>query len=66
MVLNILDPDAVVLGGGLSNIARLYETGPAKVAAYMLNDSLQTPILQNRLGDTSGVYGAAMLWPDLT
>lgn len=62
MVINILDPDAIVLGGGLSNIDRLYTEGRDRVAHYVFNDQLTTPILKNIHGDSSGVRGAAQLW----
>ncbi len=62
MVINILDPDAIVLGGGLSNIARLYSEGRDRVAHYVFNDQFITPILKNIHGDSSGVRGAAQLW----
>ncbi len=62
VVINILDPHAVVLGGGLSNIARLYTEGRAHLARYVFNDELRTPILRNAFGDSSGVRGAAQLW----
>ena len=60
-VVSILDPDVIVLGGGLSNIDELYEAGREAVARYVFNDELRTPILCNRLGDSAGVFGAAML-----
>ncbi|MGD9763695.1 MAG: ROK family protein [Candidatus Binatia bacterium] len=60
-VISILDPDAVVLGGGLSNIDELYVAGVGAVARYVFNDELRTPILRNRLGDSAGVLGAALL-----
>ena len=63
MVINILDPDAIVLGGGLSNIARLYTEGREHVARHTFSDELRTRILPNRHGDSSGVRGAAQLWP---
>jgi fructokinase len=63
VVINILDPDAVVLGGGMSNIARLYTEGRERVARHTFNDELRTRILPNRHGDSSGVRGAAQLWP---
>jgi len=62
-VINILDPDAIVLGGGLSNIGRLYSEGRRCVACHIFSDELITPILRNRHGDSSGVRGAAHLWP---
>ena len=63
MVINILDPDAIVLGGGLSNIARLYTSGRHEMARHIFNDELRTRLLPNRHGDSSGVRGAAQLWP---
>jgi len=63
VVINILDPHAVVLGGGMSNIARLYTEGRDRVARYVFNDELRTKILPNVHGDSSGVRGAAQLWP---
>ena len=62
MVVNILDPDVIVLGGGLSNVERLYSEGRARVAHYVFNDEFITPILKNVHGDSSGVRGAAQLW----
>lgn len=62
-VINILDPAAVVLGGGLSGIERLYRTVPNLLPAYVFSDSLQTALLAPRHGDSSGVRGAAWLWP---
>jgi fructokinase len=64
MVINILDPDAVVLGGGLSNMEPLYDEGRAQVERHVFNDEMRTPILRHRHGDSSGVRGAARLWPD--
>lgn len=63
VVINILDPDAVVLGGGLSNIERLYTEGFTQVAPHVFNDELRTTIVRNVHGDSSGVRGAAQLWP---
>ncbi len=60
-LINILDPDAIVLGGGLSNIDELYGAGRDAVAGYVFNDELATPILHNQLGDSAGVIGAALL-----
>lgn len=62
VVINILDPDVIVLGGGMSNIARLYTEGRASVGRYVFNDELRTRILPNQHGDSSGVRGAAQLW----
>jgi len=61
-VINILDPDAIVLGGGLSNIDRLYETVPKLWAARVFSDQVATRLLKSRHGDASGVRGAAWLW----
>jgi fructokinase len=60
-VIDILDPSAVVLGGGVSNVGLLYEEGARRVASYVFNDELTTPILRPALGDTAGVLGAALL-----
>jgi len=60
-VIDILDPSAVVLGGGVSNLDILYEEGRARVAKYVFNDELETPILRHELGDSAGVIGAALL-----
>ncbi len=61
-VLNVLDPDAVVLGGGLSNLDRLYDRVPALWQDWTFSDRVDTPLLRNRHGDSSGVRGAAWLW----
>ncbi len=65
MVINILDPDAIILGGGLSNVERLYTEGRQCIAHYVFNDELITPVLRNTHGDSSGVRGAAQLWHPL-
>ena len=62
-LINILDPDAIVLGGGLSNLDRLYTNVPPLVAGYAFSDTVATPIVKNRWGDSGGVRGAAWLWP---
>ncbi len=62
-VINILDPDVVVLGGGLSNIKRLYDEGRAEIARHIFNDEMRTLLVPNVHGDSSGVRGAAQLWP---
>ncbi|WP_300299478.1 ROK family protein [Ferrovibrio sp.] len=61
-ILNVLDPDIVVLGGGLSNLTRLYETVPRLWGAYVFSDTVTTPLVKNHHGDSSGVRGAAWLW----
>jgi fructokinase len=60
-LINVLDPDAVVLGGGVSNAEVLYTEGRDRVARYLFSDELATPILRNALGDSAGVFGAALL-----
>jgi fructokinase len=60
-VIDILDPDIVVLGGGLSNFEALYTEGVAQVARQVFSDSLETPIVENQLGDSAGVIGAALV-----
>ena len=60
-LISILDPDAVVLGGGLSGIDELYTTGVARVRRYAFHGDLRTPILRNQLGDSAGVFGAAWI-----
>jgi len=62
-VINIVDPQVIVLGGGLSNIARLYRELPALMQPYIFSDHIATRILPPRHGDSSGVRGAAWLWP---
>jgi fructokinase len=63
MMCDILDPDVIVLGGGLSNISELYAAVPAIVQRWIFSDCFRTPILPARHGDSSGVRGAARLWP---
>lgn len=62
-MINIVDPDVIVLGGGLSNLARLYETVPRRWADYVFSDAVNTRLSPARHGDSSGVRGAAWLWP---
>ena len=57
----MLDPDIVVLGGGLSNIDDFYTRGIAEVEKRVFSDELTTPIIKNQLGDSAGVVGAALL-----
>ena len=64
MVINILDPDAIVLGGGLSNMSHLYTELPRRIPTYAFSDTVATPIVRNKHGDSSGVRGAAWLWPN--
>ena len=65
-VINIFDPDAIVLGGGLSNIPGLTETVRLRLAPHVFSDSLETALLTPEHGDSSGVRGAAYLWPPET
>lgn len=62
-LINVLDPDVIVLGGGLSNLERLYSALPANIPEYAFSDEVTTPIRKNVWGDSSGVRGAAWLWP---
>ena len=63
VICNVLDPDVIVLGGGLSNMAHLYDRVPALLRTYVFSDFVDTPVRRNRHGDSSGVRGAAWLWP---
>ena len=63
-VINIVDPEAIVLGGGLSNIEAIYQRVPELWGAYIFSDVIETKLLPNKHGDASGVRGAAWLWPD--
>jgi len=63
MVVNFLDPEVIVLGGGLSNIERLYTTVPRLLPKYVYAQTVDTTIVRAHHGDASGVRGAAMLWP---
>ena len=60
-VIDILDPDVIILGGGLSNIDFLYTEGKESIYSKVFSDIVETPILKNKLGDSSGVFGAALL-----
>jgi fructokinase len=62
-VVNLVDPDAIVLGGGMSNVDELYARVPAAIATYAFSDVFETPITAAAHGDSSGVRGAAWLWP---
>ena len=64
VVINILDPDVIVLGGGLSNIDFLYDTVPQRWAASIFSDRVATRLVRARHGDASGVRGAAWLWDE--
>ncbi len=60
-VIDILDPDAIVLGGGVSNVSFLYDEGKKVVYEKVFSDLVDTPILENKLGDSAGVFGACLL-----
>jgi len=61
-VVNLLDPDVIVIGGGVSNLEHLYAEVPPLLARYVYTHSFDTPLLRAAHGDASGVRGAAMLW----
>jgi fructokinase len=61
-VINLLDPDCIVLAGGLSNMAHLYEEVPRRWRDFVFSDVVGTPLLKAKHGDSSGVLGAARLW----
>jgi fructokinase len=63
-ITNVFDPDVIVLGGGLSNLPHLYTEVPRLMAPYVFSDSFSTNIVKNAHGDSSGVRGAAWLWPE--
>jgi fructokinase len=60
-LVDILDPDAIVIGGGVSNFDAIYTEGVEQVGRFVFSDSLETPILKNQLGDSAGVIGAALI-----
>ncbi len=63
-VINVVDPDVIVLGGGMSNIDRLYASVPALWGAHVFSDRVDTRLVKAKYGDSSGVRGAAWLWND--
>jgi fructokinase len=63
VVCDLIDPDVIVLGGGMSNVAELYDLVPPIAARYAFSDVFETRIVKARHGDSSGVIGAAWLWP---
>jgi len=65
-VINILDPDVIVLGGGMSNVEPLYSEAPRRWMRHVFSDQVATRLVRNKHGDSSGVRGAAWLWNDLT
>lgn len=62
-LVNILDPDVIVLGGGVSQVPRLYRNVPPRLKDYVFGNEADTPVLAAKHGDASGVRGAAWLWP---
>lgn len=62
VVMNVLDPDVIVLGGGVSNIPALYKLVPRLWGQYVFSDAVETPLVKSVHGDSSGVRGAAWLW----
>lgn len=65
VVINILDPDVIVIGGGVGNISSLYDKGIEHLKKYVFNDRLDTPVVRPSLGDSAGVFGAAFLTENL-
>jgi fructokinase len=65
-VINIVDPEVIVLGGGLSNVETLYNEVPRRLPRYVFSDTLKTQLKPPVHGDSSGVRGAAWLWPIAT
>jgi len=63
MVCDVIDPDVIVLGGGMSNVGELYTALPGRIAPHLFSDAFDTPIRKAVHGDSSGVRGAAWLWP---
>jgi fructokinase len=64
-VINLLDPNVIVLGGGMSNVPRLAERASARLPRYVFSDEVLTRVVRNEHGDSSGVRGAAWLWPPM-
>ena len=62
VMIGIIDPDVIVIGGGMSNVARIYENIPKLLPKYTFSDKIRNKILRNTHGDSSGVRGAAWLW----
>lgn len=62
-MINILDPDIIVLGGGVSQVPRLYRNVPGRLKEYVFGGEADTPVVVAKHGDASGVRGAAWLWP---
>ena len=66
-IINVVDPDLIVIGGGVGNIDLLYTEGYQRIKRYVFNNGiLTTPVCKPLLGDSAGVFGAALLWSDVT
>ena len=65
-IINMLDPGVIVLGGGMSNVTRLYESVPKLLSHWVFSDKIKTRLLPPKFGDSIGVRGAAWLWDDKT
>ncbi len=63
VVVNVLDPDVIVVGGGVSRVERIYANVPGVIRRYVFGGEFETPVVPARFGDSSGVRGAAWLWP---
>ena len=63
VAVDLIDPDVIVLGGGMSNVDELYQRLPAQIGPYVFSDVFETPVVKAMHGDSSGVRGAAWLWP---
>jgi fructokinase len=62
-LVNVLDPDVVVIGGGLSHLAHLYDVLPKRIAPHIFGEDTSVRIVPPKWGDAGGVRGAAWLWP---
>ena len=62
-IINVIDPHVIVLGGGMSNVRGLAEATAARLPAWVFSDTVETRVVRNQHGDSSGVRGAAWLWP---
>jgi predicted NBD/HSP70 family sugar kinase len=65
VVTNILDPDLIIVGGGVGNVDSLYTKGVQSLSAHIFNNRLDVPVVRPLLGDSAGVFGAAALVADL-
>ncbi|MCB0337031.1 MAG: ROK family protein, partial [Bdellovibrionales bacterium] len=63
-VINVLDPEVIVLGGGVSNIPDLYTQGVDQLNKFVFNKQNETKVVKNQLGDSAGVFGAALLYSE--